>query len=76
MSKMEVNMVKNVLMPYETYKKGNYVSVTEWPNGEGYSISIWEDGSVQAVEISYEAFDALIAARSMINIADVNEDEQ
>ena len=73
MSEVEVNMVKNVLMPYETYKKGNYVSVTEWTNGEGYAVSIWEDGSVQAFEISYEAFDALIAARSMINIAEVNK---
>ncbi len=68
MSNVETSMVKNVLMPYETYKKGNYVSVTEWPNGEGYSISVWEDGSVQSMEISYEAFDALIAARSMVNL--------
>jgi hypothetical protein len=64
------------MLPCGTYdNNNNYVSVTEWPNGEGYSISVWEDRTVQSMELSFEAFDALIAARSLVNVLDVDENK-
>lgn len=41
---MDIQKVKNVIDDLNTYdylaKKGDYISITEWSNGEGWDISI------------------------------------
>lgn len=69
---MDIQKVKNVIDDLNTYdylaKKGDYISITEWSNGEGWDISINDSlihltrGQLDAIiyltkRLEYENFD-------------------
>ena len=46
-------------MDFDNKDKGHFLEVTEWSNGEGYDIHIYDSEGERQIHLSYGQFDAI-----------------
>jgi hypothetical protein len=60
---IEVNKVRSLfteLKPYDVFATGDdYISITEWHNGEGFDVDLHSHTTKQLFQLSWGEFDAL-----------------
>lgn len=60
---MEVRQKKFISDDLKRYdplaSEEDYIEVTEWENGEGYDISIYENSQLKHLSLSYNELDAI-----------------